>query len=91
MGPSLHTAVGQVAGECGISCLVAIGQRAQHMAKAADAQVPEVYWFATKEEAQTQIAKLVKPNTAVLVKASRGMKFEDIVSYLVSITPEKEP
>ena len=92
MGPTLHAAVGQVAGESNISCLVAIGELAQHIAKAADAaQVPEVYWFATKEEALTTIAKLVKPNTAILVKASRGMKFEDVVNYLVSITPEKEP
>lgn len=92
MGPTLHAAVGQVAGECNINCLVAIGPLAQHMAKAAEkAQVPEVYWFPTKEEAKTQIAKLVKPSTAVLVKASRGMKFEDIVSYLTSITPEKAP
>ena len=81
-----------MAGECNISCLVAIGELSRHMAKAAEkAQVPEVYWFATKEEALSQIATLVKPNTAILVKASRGMKFEDIVSYLVSITPEKEP
>lgn len=91
MGPSLHAAVGRVAGESNISCLVAIGELSKHMAEAADAaQVPEVYWFATKEEALSAIAKLVKPNTAILVKASRGMKFEDIVSYLTSITPEKE-
>ncbi len=90
MGPSLHAAVGQVAGECNISCLVAIGPLAQHIAKAADAaQVPEVYWFATKEEALPAIARLVKPNTAILVKASRGMHFEDVVNYLVSITPDQ--
>lgn len=92
MGPSLHSAVGRVAGELNINCLVAIGALSKHMAEAADAaQVPEVYWFATKEEALSAIAKLVKPNAAILVKASRGMKFEDVVSYLVSITPEKEP
>lgn len=92
MGPSLHSAVGGVAGELNIQCLVAIGPLARHMADAASAaQVPEVYWFATKEEALPSIAKLVKPSTAILVKASRGMKFEEIVNYLVSITPEKEP
>ncbi len=91
MGPSLHTAVGQVAGECNINCLVAIGPLAKHMADAAGAfQVPEVYWFPTKEEALPTLAKLVRPNTAILVKASRGMSFEAVVSYLVSITPERE-
>ncbi len=92
MGPSLHAAVGRVVGECNINCLVAIGELARNMADAAgEAQVPEVYWFATKEEAQPTIAKLVQPNAAILVKASRMMKFEEIVRYLVSITPEKEP
>ncbi len=91
MGPSLHAAVGRAVGDAGINCLVAIGPLSRSMADAAgDHQVPEVYWFATKEEALPTIAKLVQPNAAILVKASRGMKFEDIVSYLVSITPEKE-
>ncbi len=91
MGPTLHSAVGQVAGESNISCLVAIGQLSEHMAQAADAaQVPEVYWFPTKEEALPTIAKLVRPNAAILVKASRGMAFEDVTSYLLSITPDNE-
>ncbi len=92
MGPSLHAAVGRAAGDAGINCLVAIGELSRSIADAAgDHQVPEVYWFATKEEALPTIAKLVQPNAAILVKASRGMKFEDIVQYLVSITPDKEP
>ncbi len=92
MGPSLHAAVGQVVGECNINCLVAIGPLAQHMAKAADAaQVPEVYWFPTKEEALPAIARLVRPNAAILVKASRGMRFEDVTRYLISITPDPAP
>ena len=91
MGPSLHAAVGRVAGECNINCLVAIGPLSKSMADAADKnQVPEVYWFETKEEALPTLAKLVRPSTAILVKASRGMQFEEITNYLISITPEKE-
>lgn len=91
LGPNMHAMVGQLIGETHINCLVAIGELSRHTAKAAeDAQVPQVYWFATKEEALATIAKLVEPGSAILVKASRKMEFEEIVRYLVSITPEKE-
>lgn len=91
MGPMLHAAVGSALADGNIQCLVAIGELSEHMAKAADdAQVPEVYWFPTKKEALPTIAKLVRPNSAILVKASRRMEFEEIVQYLISITPEKE-
>ena len=92
LGPGMHAMVGQLIAEDHIDCLVAIGELARHTAKAAeDAQVPQVYWFGTKEEALPTIAKLVEPGSAILVKASRRMAFEEIVQYLVSITPEKEP
>lgn len=92
LGPGMHEAVGRILGEKHIDCLVAIGELARNMAQGAEAaQVPEVYWFATKEEALPTLAKLVCPNSAVLAKASRGMEFEQIVAYLISITPEKEP
>ncbi len=92
LGPSLHQAVGKSVGEHNIQCLVAIGELAQNIAQGAEeAQVPEVYWFPTKKEALPAIAKLVQPNSAILVKASRKMQFEEITQYLVSITPEKDP
>lgn len=91
LGPSMHAMIGQIIAESHIDCLVAIGELARHIAQGAeDAQVPQVYWFATKEEALPTIAKLVEPGSAILVKASRRMAFEEIVQYLVSITPEKE-
>lgn len=91
LGPGMHAMIGQLIAENHINCLVAIGELAHHTAKAAeDAQVPQVYWFETKEEALPTIAKLVEPGSAILVKASRRMAFEEIVQYLVSITPEKE-
>ena len=91
LGPGMHAMIGQIIAENHINCLVAIGELARHTAQAAeDAQVPQVYWFETKEEALPTIAKLVEPGSAILVKASRRMAFEEIVQYLVSITPEKE-
>ena len=91
LGPGMHEAVGRILGEKHIDCLVAIGELARNMAHGAEAaQVPEVYWFPDKAAALPTLARLIRPDSAVLAKASRGMEFEQIVAYLVSITPERE-
>ena len=87
--PVLHAGVGAYLGKAGVDCLVAVGEQSRHIYEAArDALVPEVHWYATKEEAKPVLAELVRPNATILVKASRGMAFEDLVEYLKSITPE---
>ncbi len=89
LAPTLHAGVGGYLGKAGIDCLVAIGPLARHIYTAAkEALVPGVYWFETKEEARAALQQELQPHTTVLVKASRGMAFEEIVSYLKSITPE---
>lgn len=91
LGPGMHTKVGEILGEKHIDCLVAIGPLAENIAHGAEnAQVPEVYWFPTQEEAKLQLARLIRPNSTILAKASRGMAFEKLVAYLIEITPEKE-
>ena len=87
--PTLHAGVGAYLGKAGIDCLVAVGELARHIYDAAkDAMVPQVYWFETKEEAKPILAELVKPNSTILVKASRGMAFEELVDDLKRITKE---
>ena len=87
--PTLHAGVGAYLGKAGIDCLVAVGELARHIYDAAkDAMVPQVYWCETKEEAKPILAELVKPNSTILVKASRGMAFEELVEYLKGITRE---
>ena len=39
-----------------------------------------------KEEAKPILAQLMRPDSAVLLKASRGMKMEELTAYLRSIT-----
>ena len=66
-----------------------VGELARHIYDAAkDAMVPQVYWCETKEEAKPILAELVKPNSTILVKASRGMAFEELVDDLKRITKE---
>ena len=87
--PTLHAGVGAYLGKAGINCLVAVGELARHIYDAAkDAMVPQVYWCETKEEAKPILAELVKPNSTILVKASRGMAFEELVDDLKRITKE---
>ena len=89
LAPTLHAGVGDYLGKVGIDCLVAIGPLAKHIYAAAKAaNVASVHWVETKEEAQTALAQELKPNTTILVKASRGMEFEDVVSYLKDVTTE---
>lgn len=87
--PTLHAGVGAYLGKAGIDCLVAVGELARHIYDAAkDAMVPQVYWCETKEEAKPILAELVRPNSTILVKASRGMAFEELVDDLKRITKE---
>jgi len=87
--PTLHAGVGAYLGKARIDCLVAVGELARHIYDAAkDAMVPQVYWCETKEEAKPILAELVKPNSTILVKASRGMAFEELVDDLKRITKE---
>ena len=87
LAPALHAGVGEYLGKTGIDCLVAVGDLARHIYNAAQsAPVPECYYCTTKEEAKTTLDSVVKPHATILVKASRGMAFEELVEYLKSVT-----
>ncbi len=87
LAPTLHTGVGEVLGTTEIDCLVAVGEMAAYIATAAQKSgVPEVHHCATKEEAMPLLTKLAVPESTILVKASRGMAFEELVNHLKSVT-----
>lgn len=88
LAPVLHTGVGQCAAKENIDCIVAVGELARNIYGAAKT-LPEAYYCATKEEAKDVLDRVVKPGSTVLVKASRGMAFEDLVEYLKGMTEEK--
>ena len=87
--PALHTEVGECLGKQHIHCLVAVGDEAKHIAEGARATgVPQVYYCRDKAEAKAVLPEIVKPDSTILVKASRGMKMEELVARLVELTPE---
>ena len=86
---SLHTGVGEFMSGKGIDCLIAIGPECRYMAKGAEiAGVANVYSCEDKAAALEVLAAWVKPDTTFLVKASRGMRLEEISAYLLEQTKE---
>lgn len=89
LGKTLHYGVGECAAKLGIDCLIAIGELSKSIYDAAlSSQIPDVFYFRTKEEAKTILPKLLKPGASILVKASRGMEFEDIVREIRRVCPQ---
>ena len=90
LAPVLHAGVGEYLGKAGIHCLVAVGELSEHMAQAAEkAGVPMVFHCPDKGAAIPVLKDNVKPDSTILVKASRGMAMEELVDYLKRITTEE--
>ena len=86
---SLHTGVGEFMGGKGIDCLIAIGPECRYMAQGAkNAGVEYVHSCEDKAAALEILAHWLKPDTTFLVKASRGMRLEEISAYLLEQTKE---
>lgn len=64
--------------------LVAIGNYKESFKDGFNGEDIEIY--DTKEEFISNVQTLIKENDILLVKASRGMKFEDIVNYIEKIS-----
>jgi len=89
LAPILHREVGECLGRAGIDCLVAVGELSVHIAEAArETGVANVIHCPDKEAAKPVLAEKLRPNTTVLVKASRGMAMEQLVEYLRQITKD---
>ena len=87
LGPTekqMHYEVGKYAADLGIDILVCIGQLSEHMATGASEQCSktQVFYFETKDDFFEQAESKLNQNDTVLVKASNGMKFSEIVNVL---------
>ncbi len=88
--PALHQEVGECLGKAGIQCLVAVGELSEYIARGArESGVPVVYHCADKAVAKTVLPKVVEPGCTILVKASRGMKLEELTACLMELTPQE--
>ena len=88
LSPVLHEGVGQRLAALNIDCLITVGPQARHIAEGARGGSAEIRVCDTRDEAKAILKEKLMPDTTVLVKASRGMTFEDITAFLLSVTEE---
>jgi len=87
--PALHKGVGEYLGKAKIDCLVAVGELAAHLAQGArDSGVSQVYHCQDKQQAKKVLSQIIKPDSTILVKASRGMALEELSAFLKENTKE---
>lgn len=85
---ALHERVGKYAVEHGVDMLICVGENARFMYEAAQKKKEEVrrdvrlHYFRTREELEQVIESLLEEKDTVLIKASHGMGFENIVKKL---------
>ncbi len=87
LGPieeAAHRSVGDYVAELGIDFVLAIGERSRFTAEQARHGGGEVHYAKTREEATDMLSSVVRDNSVVLVKASRGAGLEKIVEHLVA-------
>ena len=77
--PAEHEALGASLAQRGIDILVTAGENAAYISKGAKENgMNEIYSFDSTDEAAEFVKNKLLPGDAVLIKASRGMKFEKI-------------
>jgi UDP-N-acetylmuramoyl-tripeptide--D-alanyl-D-alanine ligase len=86
----MHAQVGEYAVTCGIDLIICVGEQSEYMADAARRAAEEqnrtdknnVRYYRTKAELISELSGLIQPGDTVLVKASHGMEFPEIVTLL---------
>ena len=78
----IHSNVGKLVNS---DILITIGDNSKYIGESAKNINPNNYsHFNTKEEFYKEISNLLKPNDTILIKASHGMNFKEIVDFLKS-------
>ncbi len=77
-----HAEVGRLVGENGIDYLFCCGEASKHMAKACEEYKTKVYYFENKKALTEKLIGEIRDGDAVIFKASRGMKLEEVIHSL---------
>ena len=78
---TLHEKVGEEVGKNKIDILITVGEAAKDIARKAKGcgiEQSNIYEFSNNDETVNLIEKIAKEGDAVLIKASNGMKFQEI-------------
>lgn len=79
-----HALVGKKAAENKIDVLFTYGERSVETAKAAKDGVAFVKSFSDKQQLSAELTAMLEQGDAILFKASRGMKLEDVIFSIYS-------
>lgn len=81
----LHYETGAYAAVQGISLVCGIGTLSKDLVQGALENGAQAVWFRTKEDFFAQAENILKDGDNILVKASHGMNFPEIVEYLKGV------
>ena len=77
-----HTECGRAAAECGIDVLLAYGDEAKGYVEGAGSGVSTVLHFDDKQALCRKLCEMRQEGDAILVKASRAMKMEEVIAAI---------
>ena len=81
-GKELHYETGAHAGDIGIDLVCGIGELSKELVAGASEHGCEAKWFPAKADFLAELKHLIQPGDNILVKASHGMQFPEIVDEL---------
>jgi len=82
-GQSIHTEIGEALGLLDIDIIICVGELVQFIKQGASSNSHgSVYYYQTQQALFDDLDTLIETGDTVLVKASRGMHFENIVENL---------
>ena len=82
----LHRGVGEYLAQKEIEKVICVGNLAKEIYEGAKAGNAECHWYADKKELTDNIRQLIEKGDTVLVKASHGMRFAELITLCSSHT-----
>ena len=83
--PQMHYETGAYAAKSGMALVLSCGALGRHMFEGARDAGAAAYWYEDKAALLEALPELIQKGDAVLVKASRGMAFEEITQRLTAM------
>ena len=93
MSEALHRLCGKYVVDCKTDFLVCVGNNSRHIIEGAAAEgflKDNTVFFETNKEVNAFLDSFLEKGDVVLVKASRGMKLEEIVNHITDFEDNKE-
>jgi UDP-N-acetylmuramoyl-tripeptide--D-alanyl-D-alanine ligase len=85
--PQMHEDVGRYAASLGIERIICVGTESKRIYAGSESVSPGcAVYYETQEELLSTLPQLVQKGDVILVKASRGMKLEQTVELLLTIS-----